>query len=235
VATAKCDSGFVKRGIKKTRLEGRRMQLEEAYAILDREIPTMEGWCSPEKARRMASLVVEQKARKVVELGVFGGRSLVALGLGLAVLGADGCADGVDPYAASASLEGKNDKANDDWWGKIDYGYIEMRARQAIKACDVERFTALIKARSLDADLLRLYAPASVDVIHVDSNHSEEVSCAEIAAWSDKIASGGLWIADDVDWPTMVKAQGLIQQVGFELVEHHRSWAVFRKTGAHGG
>lgn len=205
------------------------MQLEAAFAVIDRVVPSLEGWCTVDKARRMAALVVEYKAQRCVELGVFGGRSLVALGLGLKVLGA-GHVDGIDPFTAAASLEGKNDPANDKWWGQIDYMRIERYARAALKTAEVEAFASIIKGRSLDADVLARYEPGSIDVLHVDSNHSEEVSCAEVEAWASKLAPGGLWIADDADWPTMQKAQKRLDAVGIELFEHHRQWAVFRKA-----
>ena len=77
--------------------------------IIEREIPKLPGWCTPEKAKRLAELAFG--AELAVELGVFGGRSLVAIALGIkwGPRPEHGYVDGIDPYTPAAALEGKND------------------------------------------------------------------------------------------------------------------------------
>lgn len=45
-------------------------------------VAPMEGWCSKEKAQKLFQLVLETDSQRSIELGVFGGRSLVPLGYG---------------------------------------------------------------------------------------------------------------------------------------------------------
>jgi len=200
-------------------------------SLIDTTFLSMEGWCSPDKAKRMARLVVETEGKTCVELGVFGGRSLAAMALAQHhVLGA-GTVDGVDPYTAAAALEGTNGQANDEWWAKLDYETILAGAKSALDRLQLTSVARLIRARS--QDVVANYADGSIDVLHVDSNHSMEVSCAEVEAWHAKVRPGGYWIADDTGWATMQHAMQLLQdKYGYTLVEDHSdagsSWRVFR-------
>ena len=202
-------------------------------AMIDRLVPPLPGWCSPEKARRLARLVVETRPALCVELGVFGGRSLLALALGLRHVGA-GRVDGIDPYTVAAALEGVNDKANDDWWSALSYEEIFKHASDGLARGGVLDHARIVRARSQDA--VTGYAPASIDILHQDSNHSEAVSTTEVRAWAPLMKDGGYWIMDDTNWPTTRAANWLLRDTfGFKLVESYGpasaapEWCVFKK------
>ena len=89
-------------------------------------------------------------------------------------------------------------------------------------------FARIVRARS--HDVVNTYADESIDLLHQDSNHSEEVSVAEVRAWLPKLKPGGWWISDDTDWPTMRVAQWLLREGGCERVEDHTQWAIYRKA-----
>lgn len=192
--------------------------------IIDRELPQIPGWCTPEKGKRMASLALGTQL--CVELGVFGGRGLVALALPLALQGS-GRAHGVDPFTAAASIDGTNDPANNEWWSALDYEAIARSAQETLYRLDLVRHAQIIRMRSVD--VVGFYRDKSVDLIHADSNHSQEISCAEVELWAPKIKVGGFWIADDTNWPSTQTAQKLLAERGFVRVEDHDTWAVFRK------
>lgn len=184
------------------------------------------GWCTVGKAKRIAKLVEDARARLCVELGVFGGRSLVALALGGDAHG--GHVHGIDPYEKGPALEGTNDNENDRWWSTIDYEDILRRCRAGLVVAGVESRVRLVRARSLD--VVDQYAPVSVDVLHQDSNHSQEVSCAEVRAWVPKLRPGGYWVFDDTNWPSTKMAQALLEQSGFTLLEDHDWWRIYQRT-----
>lgn len=188
-------------------------------------LPHISGWCSNEKAARMARLT--SGARLCVELGVFGGRGLVAMALMLRAQGA-GSAHGIDPYTADAALEGTNHKANDEWWSSVDLEHVLRGARLTLKRERLDAYAQIIRERS--QDVVERYADGSIDVLHQDSNHSEEVSCAEVMLWGPKIRVGGYWIFDDTDWPTTKKAQDLLLESGFVELDDHSKWKVYRKV-----
>jgi predicted O-methyltransferase YrrM len=188
---------------------------------------SLPGWCTPDKARKLVELVVSDKVEKAVELGVFGGRSLLAIALGMQVNGR-GRVDAVDPYTAAACIEGKNDPANDAWWSKLALNDIQGEAARGIASVNCSEYVHWVRARSLD--VVDQYDPLSIDLLHQDSNHSEEVSVAEVRAWLPKLKPGGLWVFDDADWATLRVAHWLLRTEGrCEVIHDRTQWCVFRK------
>lgn len=206
-----------------------RMDIDSINAKIDALLPTLPGWCTPEKGRRLARLVIESRAESCVELGVFGGRSLVAMAYGLASLGR-GRADGIDPYEKTASLEGVNDSENDRWWSELDYEDILRQAAAGIEQNGLGAHARIVRARSLD--VVSSYDDGSIDLLHQDSNHSEAVSTAEVGAWMRKLRVGGFWVFDDVNWATTQQAQAILAASGFDCVESHETWAIFQSVGS---
>ena len=186
------------------------------------------GWCTVEKGKRIAKLVEDAHARLSVELGVFGGRSLVALALGGDTHG--GHVHGIDPYEKGPSLEGTNDTENDRWWSTVDYEDVLRRCRAGLVVAGVEARVRLVRARSLD--VVDQYPPGTIDVLHQDSNHSQEVSCAEVRAWGPKLRPGGYWVIDDTNWPSTKMAQALLEQTGFVLLEDHDWWRIYQRAAS---
>jgi hypothetical protein len=209
------------------------MSFQEVDRIIDAAfVDSFMGWCTPAKAKRMARIVYEagnERPPTCVELGVFGGRGVVAMGLPIKhCLRGQGVVHGLDPYTASAALEGTNAKENDDWWSKLDYQAVLAHARGKIKEFGLDDIVKLVIKRSQDA--VDEYADASIDVLHQDSNHSAEISCAEVAMWMPKVRAGAFWIFDDVNWATTKFAQTrLTEHHKFSVVEMHDTWAVFQK------
>lgn len=201
--------------------------IERAEDTIDRVLSNMPGWCTPEKGKRLAALAMQVALDKTpccVELGVFGGRSLVSIALGLAEMGR-GHVDGIDPYTRNASLEGTNAPENDAWWGALDYEDIARSAQESIYRLGVYRQAHLIRMRSLE--VAGYYH--EIDLLHQDSNHSEEISCEEVRLWAPKMTAGGIWIFDDTNWPTTQKAQRELEALGFKPLEYHETWRVFQK------
>lgn len=207
--------------------------LTEADRIIETIVAGLPGWCTADKARRIMRIVVAAEADLVVELGVFGARSFVPLALGLRVLGR-GVAHGIDPWATAATLEGRNDPANDAYWKTVDLEEILRHAQSGIERAGVDEYVRLIRKRSQDA--VADYADKSISVLHQDSNHSEEVSCAEVDLWVPKIRPGGVWIIDDANWPSTQAAQRKLASLGFTPLEHNErtpeghddAWAALR-------
>lgn len=206
------------------------MCLAEVDRLIDLVFPKLDGWMTPEKAKRVARMVAElpdSRAPLCVELGVFGGRGVVAMGLAIKLCRRGvGRVDGVDPYTVAAALEGDNARENADWWSRVDYGQVLRKASGAISELGLSGIVELVIERS--EDVAGRYAGGSIDVLHQDSNHSEAVSSREVELWAGKVRGGGLWVFDDVNWPTTKRAQGMLSGLGFVRVEDHEAWAVFR-------
>lgn len=189
-----------------------------------------DGWCTVEKACAMFRLIESSKVKidSAVELGVFAGRSLVALGLALQKCWPGARLVGIDAWCKDASQEGTNDQANADWWAAIDYDYFYKYAQNKLIENKIHGTTTLMRGKSIDS--VGKFADQSIALLHQDSNHSEEVSCAEVIAWVPKMKLNSLWILDDTNWPTTRAAQKLLTQHGFTEIADHTTWKVYIKT-----
>ena len=72
--------------------------LEQVRIIL----PSIHGWCSYEKAEKFVETITDQKPQLCVEIGVFGGSSLIPQALALKPH--SGVIIGIDPWKNDASL-----------------------------------------------------------------------------------------------------------------------------------
>lgn len=197
-------------------------------------VNSLEGWCSEEKANVLFNLTMKSDSQVSLELGVFGGRSLIPIALAHQTKGS-GFVLGIDAWNKQASVEGSgaykegmSPKENDEWWSKVDYHKIYSGCIDAIEKHDLSQYCGTVKMRTLDVGIL--IRDNSIDLLHQDSNHSEEISCAEVEMYHSKVRSGGYWISDDTDWATTQKAQELLQDKGFDLIADYTSYKVFQKA-----
>ena len=166
------------------------------------EDPGVLGWCQPEKAIDLYDRTVELKSKLVVEIGVFGGKSLLALGLGAKKVG-DCKAIGIDSWKFEDVLN-EMDQTNKEWWASQDLEMVYRSAGQAMHKAMLHNIVQLIRKNSVDA-LPNI--PDSIDVLHIDGNHSEWDSTRDVLNWVPKVRSGGYIYMDDEDWETTGTAQ----------------------------
>jgi hypothetical protein len=203
----------------------RAMSQADVEAIIERELPGLPGWCTPKKGKRIAELA--RDAHLIVELGVFGGRSLVAMALALRDSSNDfSRVDGIDPYTPAAALEGTNDPANSAWWSALDYEAVARAAQEALYRLELMPYARLV--RMLSREVVGFYADGTLDLLHQDANHAEETTCEEVALWVPKIRPGGYWIFDDTNWESTRKAQRELAALGFRELEDHGGWKIYQ-------
>lgn len=196
-------------------------------------VNSLEGWCTPEKAQVLFNLVLKSDSQVSLELGVFGGRSLIPIGLAHQQKGS-GFVLGIDAWNKQASVEGDGASApgtttqeNDAWWSKVDYQAIHTGCQKAIEKYNLAEFCGTVKMRTLSVGLLIM--DNSIDLLHQDSNHSEEISCAEVELYFPKMRDGSYWISDDSDWASTQKSMELLQDKGFTLIADYEKYKVFQK------
>lgn len=176
------------------------------------KLPTMEGWCTPEKALALAEVVQRESPSLIVEIGVFGGRSLIAMAL--ATSPENTTVIGIDPWRPEESTAGfENDAANRDWWKQVDHELIYQKAAQAVVDCGVMDRTFLFRGTS--ADQLPLIANLSkikggIGMLHVDGNHSQESSCFDVSTYVPLVRKGSIVCFDDTNWSTTSEAQKIL-------------------------
>jgi len=203
-------------------------RIDEVLAQISEIVPKLEGWCTVEKAVRIARLIFQNQLRNCVELGVFAGRSMIPIALTVNHCYPKGRLHAIDPWKKQAALEGTNDPANDEWWAKLDYEHWYQYTCDKIVKYGVGSVVQVMRMTSQEA--VDLFTDGSLDFLHQDANHSEETSTAEVKRWSSKVRSGGYWIFDDTNWATTKKAQKmLVSDYGFKEISDHETWKIYKK------
>lgn len=183
----------------------------------------MEGWCSIEKALAMAELILETKPMSVVEIGVFGGRSLIPQAMALRENGV-GMVYGIDPWKKSVAIEGENSKENNEWWLKLDLEAIHVHCIDHIWRYNLDSWVTIIRAPSQNC---RHLFPL-IDILHIDGAHSEVSSVRDVLNYLPRVKSGGYIWFDDTDWETTKRAVDLVE-AECSKVKMVGSCALYRK------
>lgn len=191
-------------------------------------VSPMEGWCTPEKAAAMVDLILRTRPRLCVEIGVFGGRSLVPQALALRELG-HGLVIGIDPWKLSDALEGGIGPENENWWrNNVNLHEVHRKCMEEIWRYGLDDWCCILRCRA--EATLPLFPDGSIDILHQDSNHSEVVSLRQARQWEPKIGPGGYWILDDTDWETQSAVVSLIPRLGFLKIGGTGSYHVYQRN-----
>jgi len=184
----------------------------------------LEGWCSQEKAAIMVDLVFETDAKTVVEIGVFGGKSLVPMAVAMKYKGSGVCF-GVDPWSTAESLVGM-DGVNAEWWGRLDHEVIYRGLTQKIEEFGLDDTIVLIRETSKNAPEIE-----EIDILHIDGNHSEETSMVDVTKWVPLVKPGGFIVFDDMTWHTQANAVAWLDAHCIKLAEYSGDnvWGIWVK------
>ena len=161
------------------------------------------GWCDIHKAAVLASIVVSLQPKLIVEIGVYGGRSLQAFAIALKHLGT-GRVVGIDPWSKEAALESMNDPANVAWWSHLDYERVYNTCMENLTISGVNDFVSILRQRSDDVD------PSGwvLDILHVDGSH-EEPAYRDITRYGAQVRVGGMCVCDDTKWSSGAPQRGV--------------------------
>lgn len=169
--------------------------LEQIKAIL----PSIHGWCCFEKAAKFAQLIQEKKPKLCVEIGVFGGSSYIPQALALKENGLIGSEIyGIDPWTTDAALEEMQAEEHRDWWTKLNINQIYEHCVDNIVKYKVEDYCKIIRDKA--ENVVNQFADESIDILHIDGNHSEELSYKDAVLYLPKVKVGGIIFFDDIWW-----------------------------------
>lgn len=204
-----------------------RLKHEIAEMISLKRRPIVEGWMEQAKGEVLAGLVIDRRPQLLVEVGVFGGRSLFAQAFALRENGM-GLIWGIDPWSIDAALEGDIGEANTKWWTEnINIEDIYAGFVKAVIDLQLLKWVRWVRDRS--EFVARMFTDKTVDICHIDGNHSELCSCRDVQVWHRKIKPGGFLIMDDVQWDTVTKALKLVEAFKYKEVIRTMEFAVFQK------
>lgn len=176
-------------------------------------LPHMEGWCTPDKATALAECVLDLKPDVCVEIGVFAGKSLIAIALACHE-NSKGRVIGIDPWDKDASVQGFSPSdPNHQWWRDVvNHSYIMGQCTSFVKQMGINSRVHLCRGtaeHTLPGMLLvkDLFGRPFIDLLHIDGNHSEICSTFDVENYVPLVTSGGTVVFDDVNWVTTTRAQ----------------------------
>ncbi len=180
------------------------------FQILESVVPKMDGWCTVPKAHALAATVFALRPELSVEIGVWGGRSLVAMALAHKEVG-KGSVWAIDPWNRADSVEAQPHPADAKWWGQIDHQLVMNRFIQSLQTLNIAPVVKVIRARSDDVS-----PPDNIGVLSLDGNHGPN-ALRDAERFGPKIKKGGVIFLDDVHWTGghVERAMGKLLNMGF--------------------
>jgi predicted O-methyltransferase YrrM len=154
----------------------------------------LDGWCAKPKAAILIDLILKEKPLTIVEIGVWGGKSLIPMAHALRA-NSKGKIFGIDPWDNNASIEEVKSETNKTFWSYADHGMVLRGLMQKIEEFDLENQIELIKATSANAPVI-----SEIDILHIDGNHSDKTSYFDVTKWAPLVKKGGWIIFDDMTW-----------------------------------
>lgn len=164
------------------------------------------GWCTREKATCIAETVLAEKPDICVEIGIFGGRSLVPAAAALRRNGR-GVIYGVEAWSPVVAVENPTNDANDDWWSTVDFNRVKLEFYRFIADKELTRQVRVIEAASGRAAALF----GTIDFLHIDGSHSVLNAAEDVVLYASKVRPGGIIIFDDVNWQSTAPARALLE------------------------
>jgi hypothetical protein len=197
-------------------------------------LTSLHGWCEEEKMSKLYELVKKcandfpDTPLLTVELGIFGGRSLLPMALAHKEL-QNGYAIGIDSYDNVTPTEGTNNPANNEWWAKLDIKSVFNSFVKATARPEWSGHVRYLKGRS--DSFADKFADNSITLLHQDSNHNVETISKELELFAPKIKPNGYWVVDDSNWVEVKEGYAKLPSFGFELIEDFTSWQIWKKVG----
>lgn len=189
------------------------------------------GWCPLQKALELAATVVALRPKICVEIGVYGGKSLLPIALACESVRA-GVVIGIDPWSPAASAEGYTGE-NATWWGRLDHEGILKSFFANVDRLGLKDRVAVERAKSDDALL-----PPTIDLIHLDGQHTEQ-AIRDVKRFCSNVRLGGIAVLDDLEWINDGKAHvamAVTELLSLGFVELHRTkqsdgcWGFFQRV-----
>jgi len=199
---------------------------ESVQNFINDNFPKIAGWCDPKKGIELANLVIRERPLKIAEIGVFEGKSTLAMAYACKLNGA-GTVYAVDSWKREDCIDDE-DSTNQEWWSKLDLDQHYARFVAHTVRADVVKHIQFCRMSSWDASR---FLP-DMDMVHIDANHAEWPSTSDVVNWLPKLKIGGYIVMDDVNWASTQTALKFVLKrcafvARFDLTES--VFAIYRK------
>lgn len=180
------------------------------------------GWCTDLKREWLMNTCLENDIQTVIEIGVYEGKSCLAMASALKSK-KQGIVHAIDAYNLDLATENGM-----EFEAQFHQGDIESVFRGHIKRLGVAKYVNFPGPRSSE-EAVDQFKDSCADLIHIDGNHSEESSMADLIRWFPKLRTGGVLVLDDTNWPTIQKAKSWALDSCSEVLIDASEWMGFRK------
>jgi predicted O-methyltransferase YrrM len=174
-------------------------------------LPSIDGWCSAEKAMDFIDLVMEVKPKVYVEIGVFAGKSVFPVASALKYLG-EGvifCIDPWDKMECMKYLTLKMDQPHLIWWGKVPFDKLHSAFLNNVKRYGLGEQCITIKSSAQNAVS---QIDGSIDILYIDANYSEQLGLEIAQLYLPKVRSGGyIWLNDALSEKVQAATEFLLE------------------------
>ncbi len=144
-------------------------------------------WCTKEKAELIMDLIVLERPKKCVEIGVFDGSSFLPIAATLKYL-RKGKAYAIDPWSNYEATRFMDEwDPNREWWEKVDMKLVYKSYQKMLKSWKLESYCNILKETSESA----ADKVSEIDFLHMDGNYSHEISMADARNYLPKVKIGG--------------------------------------------
>ncbi|WP_048647177.1 class I SAM-dependent methyltransferase [Nitratireductor soli] len=172
----------------------------------------LEGWCSRAKAVALTNAIIEEQPQLCVEIGIFGGRSIVPCAAALRQNGS-GVIYGIETWSPAIATEHFTSEENDSWWQQVDFPRIKQDFFAFIALHGFTEQIRVIEKTSRDAASLF----DAIDFLHIDGAHSVFNAAEDVVLYASKLKIGGIVVLDDIDWPTTGPAHEILKSIAEPL------------------
>jgi len=164
------------------------------------KMSNIEGWCGEDKARQMMDIIQRYKCKNCVEIGVFSGKSLFPIARALQFNG-NGVVFAIDAWNVTEATKGFNKKnPNYVWWNQINYKKTHQDTIRLIIDNGLDNQCHILKQSSQQA--LNSFSDKSIDFIHFDGNHNEDIYFEDVSNYFSKVKNNGFIVLNDPNWVT---------------------------------
>lgn len=196
-------------------------------AQIIRALPAIEGWCTERKALWLAGLIADYGCGKILEIGVYGGKSLIPMALALRTFAPAGKVYGVEGWSGEVATRVAMNAEHDTWWRSVDFKRIKSGFVRNVLDNDLADIVNVLEMSSDDAfKCLNAIHWCAFDLIHIDGSHTEAQALSDVRMWTGLLRPGGILVMDDINWPTVQAARDYVKST-FVVIDE-----VFEPEGA---
>lgn len=184
------------------------------------------GWAPVNKMLDMSSLVLYTRPKLVVELGVFGGKSLFPMAYAIRSNGI-GRIVAVDPYTNEDAIAGVLLTDHQEWWKSVNLYEIKCRVFKDAEKYEIDTVIEWVIETSLKAS--SRFNLNTIDILHIDANHSEEFALSDVKTYLPLVTQNGYIWLDDTDWPSVQSAIDYISDK-CTLIKDYGKFRLYQKS-----